>query len=895
MDTMLGIMIQTAVLVTAILAVRKLLGEKLHAYIRYGLWLFVALRLIIPVNFIDSPFSLFRVLDTVTGGYRVNRVTLSDVGVLGGSLDDNETTSVASQDLALDGEIDASTQEYGYVSGEDHWPQTSVDSVQLDVSTQAELILDEAASNAETGTDQMTGRAGRGDSMFAGYTSQVVLRVFWAIWIVGSLAVGGTFLAAHFRFYRRLYRTRQLCKEGPKGNVGKSRKTEGFREKTERFSGKTEGLSRKIERLSRKTEGLNGKVAGFHKIPEIYRVEKLEAPCLFGVLHPAVYIGTDIQTGTDKFRYVVTHEQVHYLHGDHVWALLRATLVTVYWFHPFVWIAAAVSARDCELACDYGTIRLLGEEERLSYGEMLLELSKADRGKRVYSFGTMLRPGRSEMKERIMCLAGSNSARKWAVVLTAVLMFGLVGCAFTGATEKSVDSGKTGATGDDALQEKDDVLQEQDEAEGSMMTEGSAGPDAGKDVSDSEDISDSKGTSGIRDISDSKGTSGTRDVSDSKDMSEGKAISDEGNRNALDSEPGNGTEFDPEEGTTKTRQLTAAAAELSADTEFGADGPFLDYAGKSDISGERKDVIVVHDYFGLFVYDLTDRQIVRSLDLSAIGCNFTQGDNACQVAVSADGAKIWLHPRSKQYMFRYEVEENRLWQVPLVKDFKTDLESEDLFERYLVTEEQSEGWNSNYLYEEYKDERGLQTAYIYLYVPTGEELKMGNLQCVWDDMVYILWDENNTFSGKTASAGEFPYRYDGVVHDVEIRYDVPCVYTRISDSFGERVNPVTGEVRVHEGIDYVAEAGADVMAADDGIVYETGYSTEHGNYVVLLHQNGEMTYYCHCKDITVSQEEHVRRGDKIATVGSTGRSTGAHLHFALSRDGEFVNPAEYMQ
>lgn len=822
MDAMLGIMIQTAVLVTAILAVRKLFGEKLHAYIRYGLWLLVALRLIIPVNFIDSPFSLFRVLETAAGGSRVNRVTSSDVGVLGDSLGNNETTSVASQDLALDEEIDAATQGYGYASGENHWPQMSVDSVQSDVSTQAELVLDSATSNVETGTDQMTGRVGCGDGMFTGYAVQAVWWVFWAIWIVGSLAVGGTFLAVHFLFYRRLYRTRQFCKEGPKGNVRKSRKTEGFSEKTERFSGKTEGL--------------NGKVAGFHRIPEIYRVEKLEAPCLFGVLHPAVYIGSDIQTGTDKFRYVVTHERVHYLHGDHIWALLRAVLVTVYWFHPFVWIAAAVSARDCELACDHGTIRLLGEEERLSYGEMLLELSRADRGKRVYSFGTMLRPGRSEMKERITCLVGRNSARKWAGVLTAVIMFGLVGCAFTGAAEESAASGRTGATGDGALQEKDDALQEKDKA--SMMTEGSTAPD---------------------------------------------------------SEPGNGTEFDPEEGTTKTRQLTAAEAEISAGTEFGADGPILDYAGKSGISGERKDVIVVHDYFGLFVYDLTDRQIVRSLDLSAIGCNFTQGDNACQVAVSADGAKIWLHPRSKQYMFRYEVEENRLWQVPLVKDFKTDLEPEDLFDRYLVTEEQSEGWNSNYLYEEYKDERGLQTAYIYLYVPDGEELRVGNLQCVWDDMVYILWDANSVFSDETASAGEFPYRYDGVVHDVEIRYDVPCVYTRISDSFGERVHPVTGEVRVHEGIDYVAEAGTDVMAADDGTVYETGYSAEYGNYVVLLHQNGEMTYYCHCKDITVSGEEHVRRGDKIATVGSTGRSTGAHLHFALSRDGEFVNPAEHMQ
>ena len=80
----------------------------------------MALRLIIPVNFIDSPFSLFRVLETAAGGSRVNRVTSSDVGVLGGSLGNNETTSVASQDLALDEEIDAATQGYGYASGENH-------------------------------------------------------------------------------------------------------------------------------------------------------------------------------------------------------------------------------------------------------------------------------------------------------------------------------------------------------------------------------------------------------------------------------------------------------------------------------------------------------------------------------------------------------------------------------------------------------------------------------------------------------------------------------------------------------------------------------------------------------------------------------------------------------
>ena len=167
--------------------------------------------------------------------------------------------------------------------------------------------------------------------------------------------------------------------------------------------------------------------------------------------------------------------------------------------------------------------------------------------------------------------------------------------------------------------------------------------------------------------------------------------------------------------------------------------------------------------FGLVVYDLTDREVVRSLDLAAIGCNFTQGDNACQVAVSADGREVWLHPMKRQYMFHYNVEKNLLRQLPIVKSFEVDLETQDLFDRYLVTEERYAGWRSNYLYEEYKDERGLQTAYIYLYASTSEEAaKLRNLQCVWDDMVYTLWDGNQ--AGAVQTAAEFPYQHDGNIH-----------------------------------------------------------------------------------------------------------------------------------
>lgn len=129
-------------------------------------------------------------------------------------------------------------------------------------------------------------------------------------------------------------------------------------------------------------------------------------------------------------------------------------------------------------------------------------------------------------------------------------------------------------------------------------------------------------------------------------------------------------------------------------------------------------------------------------------------------------------------------------------------------------------------------------------------------------------------------------------NDLGIVFLNPCPeYDRISDGYGERTNPVTGEVIKHNGVDLAAEKGAAVVAAADGRVYETGFDAENGNYVVLWHgQSGQMTYYTHCEEVLVSKKDQVSAGDKIATVGSTGRSTGGHLHFAVSYDGEWQEP-----
>ncbi len=124
----------------------------------------------------------------------------------------------------------------------------------------------------------------------------------------------------------------------------------------------------------------------------------------------------------------------------------------------------------------------------------------------------------------------------------------------------------------------------------------------------------------------------------------------------------------------------------------------------------------------------------------------------------------------------------------------------------------------------------------------------------------------------------------------KILFDPPVAGARISDDFAVRTHPATQEKRFHSGIDFAAEKGTPVMAAAEGIVFEAGYDDTAGNYVILQHENGEMTYYANCGEILVQAGQEVARGEQIALVGTSGRSTGAHLHFASSSNGRYTEP-----
>lgn len=116
-----------------------------------------------------------------------------------------------------------------------------------------------------------------------------------------------------------------------------------------------------------------------------------------------------------------------------------------------------------------------------------------------------------------------------------------------------------------------------------------------------------------------------------------------------------------------------------------------------------------------------------------------------------------------------------------------------------------------------------------------------------------------------------------------------------ASGYGWRIDPFTGEQAMHEGIDFIAETGTPIVAAAAGIVVTSERHPQYGNVVEIDHGNDLVTRYAHASRIMVKQGALVKRGQKIAEVGSTGRSTGPHLHFEVRYKGAAQNPNRFLK
>ncbi len=140
---------------------------------------------------------------------------------------------------------------------------------------------------------------------------------------------------------------------------------------------------------------------------------------------------------------------------------------------------------------------------------------------------------------------------------------------------------------------------------------------------------------------------------------------------------------------------------------------------------------------------------------------------------------------------------------------------------------------------------------------------------------------------KTDEAVLLPEKRSGILFPVEDG--------RYTSYFGERTDPLSYEDDYHGGVDIGADEGEKIRAVYDGVVTRVGYDDISGYYIFLSHKNGYESFYCHCSEIIAKENAVIRQGETIALVGSTGYSTGPHLHFEIRLDGESIDPLPFLE
>ena len=375
------VLLTSSVLILAVIALRWLFRNKVSRRLVYGVWLLVALRLLIPIQFGQLDFSVLTQAKPVTDAI----TQMAQTPVAGPSRE--EVYHDTLQDYIAQGQPVFIPEVQEQVESEiQHSGRPAVDVYDeiLESHKPESVILPEVNHQIETVVSEKA----------APSLGQIAL---W-VWLAGIAVMAGWFFAVNLSLRRVLRRSgTDFPAESP----------------------------------------VPVKVSA-----------ALSSPCLFGLFRPVIYLTPACTEEERHLRHVLTHEQTHLRHGDHIWAWVRCVCLCIYWFNPLVWVAAFLSKRDCELACDEAALKTLGEDERLAYGRTLVDLVASNPAPgQLLETATAMHETKKQLKERV-----NRIVKKPKVFLTAAIALLLVltivtGCAFSGAaTLPNGDHGSTTPT-----------------------------------------------------------------------------------------------------------------------------------------------------------------------------------------------------------------------------------------------------------------------------------------------------------------------------------------------------------------------------------------------------------------------------------------------------------------
>lgn len=418
-ENMWEMIIASSVLISIVLILRQIFRGKVSNRVLYAMWLLVALRLVLPFSIGQSPVSVAGIFDQLQN----MRMQSADRHTEG-------TDTKAEEALLADAA--SGTEDSSYENGKNvHSPDQQKNLQEKDhIMTDGTVVQSTGGSQKMTGEEQAL-QAQKEQAQNNALYDQKNRRALFLMWITGAVLILAVIAAANICLRYRLRKERRAIGSSP--------------------------------------------VAGL----TVYETALFATPCLYGVFRPAVYMpeGLNAQITAEERKWILCHEETHYRHLDGVWSALRVILAAVYWFHPFVWVAAGCSKKDAELACDEAVLKNCEIDEKIAYGEMLLAVAGKNRKIPALYPSTAVVSKKKELKKRMKVIVERNHYKKRLAFLLVFCMlcgsvFTFTGCgkdAESAGSSTTQDAGAASGAGMDGQPEK--MTSSKDQADVQMTEE----------------------------------------------------------------------------------------------------------------------------------------------------------------------------------------------------------------------------------------------------------------------------------------------------------------------------------------------------------------------------------------------------------------------------------------
>ena len=370
--------ITSSLMVVIVLIARFLLKNKTSFLILYPLWGIVLLRLLIPVTFIESNASIMNLIY----GLNSNKETSHPA---------KNPTEKLQEELQEKTEDNNKTNKTPVYNNQNNLINGTGSITKIKEDKNKDNNITTPVENRETTDGELPENRTR---VTENNLYNFLIKAAIIIWISGSTIFFTLVVTSNIIFSRKLKKTRKHI-------------------------------------LTNKN-GVN-----------VFISEAVNTPCIAGIIHPSIYLPTDKDidqadynnTQNKYLEQVLAHEYTHIRHKDNIWSLMRTICLGIYWFNPFVWIAAFYSKQDAELACDEAVLKNCTHDEKYNYGKMLLTMSQK-KIKNNLCITTAMAGNKNNLRERIIMISNSDKRKfkKHHAVLTVAITVMLAGCGMTKET-----------------------------------------------------------------------------------------------------------------------------------------------------------------------------------------------------------------------------------------------------------------------------------------------------------------------------------------------------------------------------------------------------------------------------------------------------------------------------